>query len=142
MTFTLPEERRLWIPDIDEAVEGRLPVFGGWGNAAILIVLRSDLSGLLGVRPADIDLEELRLEAELDSAVLLNDGLGLGEARILEEIWDGEGALAWSDETGKLFLDFGAESGGKDPVEGFAAGRDGWGNVDMEEQISHKYSNR
>jgi hypothetical protein len=91
----------------------------------MLIVLRSDLSGLLGVRPAEIDLVEPMVEAELDSAVLLSDGLGLGGARIFIDNWDGEGALACSDEIGKLFLDFGAARGGKDPVEGFAVGRDG-----------------
>lgn len=43
----------------------------------MLIVRRSDFSGLLGVRLLEIDLDVLTLEAGFESEDLLSDGRGL-----------------------------------------------------------------
>ena len=80
LAFMLPDELTPGI--FEEAVPGRLPVLGGWGKAAILIVLRRDLSGLLGGRPLDdADRGALTLIVELDNGDLLRVGRGLEEAR-------------------------------------------------------------
>lgn len=71
----LPDELTPGI--FEEAVPGRLPVLGGWGKAAILIVLRRDLSGLLGGRPLDAERGVLMLVVELDNGDLLRVGRGL-----------------------------------------------------------------
>lgn len=76
-----------WMPESDDAVDGRLLAFGGWGNEAILIVRRKDLSGLPGVRPPDADRVKFRLEVELEvDSGDLRDGLGLDGVRSLE-VW-------------------------------------------------------
>lgn len=109
-------------------MEGRLPPFGGWGKAAILTVLRKDFSGLLGVRPPDIDLGEPRLDAELDSGDLLSEGLGLDGVLIFEGRLDSDVDLDTSAGTSKLFLVFGAGSGGIAPAGGSPTGRARWDN--------------
>lgn len=75
----LPDELTPGI--FEEAVPGRLPVLGGWGKAAILIVLRRDLSGLLGGRPLDAERGVLMLVVELDNGDLLKVGRGLEGVR-------------------------------------------------------------
>lgn len=75
----LPDELTPGI--FEEAVPGRLPVLGGWGKAAILIVLRRDLSGLLGGRPLDAERGALMLVVELDNGDLLRVGRGLDGVR-------------------------------------------------------------
>jgi hypothetical protein len=73
------------IPEADDAVDERLPAFGGWGNAAILIVLRRDFSGLLGVRVPGIDREALRVDAGFDNEDLVSVGRGLDGERSFAE---------------------------------------------------------
>jgi hypothetical protein len=81
----LPDEVTFWIPDTEDAVEGRLPAFGGCGKAAMLIVLRSDLSGLLGARLLDVDRAVVPMvEDEWDNGDLLSAGLGLEVVRSFE----------------------------------------------------------
>ena len=64
--------------------------------------------------------------------VLLSDGRALDGVRSFEA-WEGDCALEASGGMGRLFLDFGVGNGGKEPVWGwFVAGRDGWGNVEVE----------
>lgn len=113
-------------PFIEDAVPGRLPGRGGCGNAAMLIVLRRDLSGLLGTLAPDADLAELILVVELESGDL-SAGFGLEGVRNL----CGEAARDESDEAGMLFRDFGAGNWGSAPMGGPAAGLDGCGNVDI-----------
>lgn len=82
-----PLEVAPWIPEIDDAVDGRLLAFGGCGNEAILIVRRKDLSGLPGVRPPEADRAAFRLEVEFElDRGDLSDGLGLDGVRNLE-VW-------------------------------------------------------
>lgn len=70
----------------EDAVEGRLPpAFGGWGNEAMLIVRRRDLSGLLGVRLDDTERTVLRFEVEFElERGDRRDGLGLEGVRSLD----------------------------------------------------------
>ena len=126
------------MPDTDEAVEGRLPAFGGCGNEAILIVRRNVLSGLLGVRPLDAERIALRLdvELELDSGDRASDGLGLDGVRNLDNCWYGDAARGVSVGAGVLFLGLGLGRGGNAAVGGLAADRDGWGRADVEAMIS------
>lgn len=84
----------------------------------MLIVLRSDLSGLLGARPLEAD---LRLVVELDSGDLMIVGLGLDGARSLAGDEDREVSFG----TGRLFRVFGTGRGGTDAAGGVAVGRDG-----------------
>lgn len=98
----------------------------------MLIVLRSDFSGLAGLRPPDADLRLPWLEIELDNGDLLKFDLGLEGVRNLELECDGDDALCTSVDRGKLFLTFGAGNGGRVPAGGLAAGRDGSGMVDIE----------
>ncbi|KAG2001246.1 hypothetical protein GB937_010355 [Aspergillus fischeri] len=90
----------------------------------MLIVLRSDFSGLAGLRPPDADLKLPWLEIELDNGDLLKFDLGLEGVRNLEVECDGDDALCMSVDRGKLFLTFGAGNGGSVPAGGLAAGRD------------------
>lgn len=92
----------------------------------MLIVLRNDLSGLLGARPLEADLVALTLVVEFDSGDLLSVGLGLDGVRSFVEFWAGDEALDVSDGTGRLFLDFGTGRGGTGAAGGgFVVGRDG-----------------
>jgi hypothetical protein len=93
----------------------------------MLIVLRRDLSGLLGTLEADVDLVALTFVVELESGDLLSVGLGLDGVRNLE----GEEDLEVSEDAGRLFLDFGAGNWGNVPVGGPATGLDGCGNADI-----------
>jgi hypothetical protein len=73
------------MPDSEDAVDERPPAFGGWGNDAMLMVRRNDLSGLLGARPLDADRAALRLEVEFEfESGDLSDGLGLDGVRSLD----------------------------------------------------------
>lgn len=75
------------MPESDDAVDGRLLAFGGWGNEAILIVRRKDLSGLPGVRPPEAERVEFKLEVEFEvDRGDLRDSLGLDGVRSLE-VW-------------------------------------------------------
>jgi hypothetical protein len=94
----------------------------------MLIVLRKDLSGLLGALATVVDLPALILVAELESGDLLSVGLGLEGVRSLE----GETALEDSADVGRLFLDFGIGNWGAAPSGGPEAVLDGCGNVDIE----------
>jgi hypothetical protein len=99
----------------------------------MLIVLRSVFSGLLGPRPVDAERAALRLEVEfeLDKGDLTKDGLGLEGARSFDA---GDAArVASVDEAVLVFLGLG--SGGRDPVGGLVAGRDGCGSADIEAMI-------
>lgn len=113
------------MPEVDDAVEGRLPALGGCGNEAILIVRRKVLSGLLGARPLDADRTALRfdVELELDRGDLAREGFGLDGVRSFDG-WYGDEARGASG-AGVLFLGLGLGRGGNDPVGGFVAGRDG-----------------
>lgn len=74
----------------------------------MLMVRRSDLSGLLGTRlPATVR-DVLVLVIELDRRCLPRVDLGLEGVRVLRDVWDGDGALDVSDATGRLFRDLGA----------------------------------
>lgn len=123
--FTLPVGLVPGMPEVDDAVEGRLPALGGCGNEAILIVRRKVLSGLLGARPLDADRTALRfdVELELDRGDLAREGFGLDGVRSFDG-WYGDEARGASG-AGVLFLGLGLGRGGNDPVGGFAAGRDG-----------------
>lgn len=97
----------------------------------MLIVLRNDLSGLLGPRlPLEADLAALILVVEFDSGDLLSVGLGLDGVRSFEDAWAGDEALEVSDGTGRLFLDLGAGKGGTDTAGGSVDGRDGCGKAE------------
>lgn len=109
------------MPEIEEAVDDRLPPLGGWGNAAMLIVLRRVLSGLLGVRPVDADLNAARLEVELVCTEPASEGRGEAGARSLDG-WEGDGTLGVSDATDRVFFALDVGSCGRDV---FVAGRDG-----------------
>jgi hypothetical protein len=64
-----PVEPEAGTPVTLDAVEGRLELpaaFGGWGNEAMLIVRRRDLSGELGVRPLEAERTVLRLDVEFE----------------------------------------------------------------------------
>ncbi len=93
----------------------------------MLMVLRRDLSGLLGTLEADVDLVALTFVVELESGDLLSVGLGLDGVRNLE----GEEDLEGSEGAGRLFLDFGAGNWGSVPVGGPVTGLDGCGNADI-----------
>ena len=121
----LPDELTGGILDDEVAVDGRLiPDLGGWGKAAMLMVLRSDLSGLLGARPLEIDRWVVTLVVELDKGDLVRDGLGLEGARSLVG-WAGDADREESLETGRLFLVLRTGRGGTDVAGLFAAGREG-----------------
>lgn len=97
----------------------------------MLIVLRNDLSGLLGPRlPLEADLAALILVVEFDSGDLLSVGLGLDGVRSFEDAWAGDEALEVSDGTGRLFLDLAAGKGGTDTAGGSVDGRDGCGKAE------------
>ena len=94
------------------------------------MVLRSVLSGLLGPRPVDAERAALRLEVEfeLDNGDLDSDGLGLEGVRSFDA---GDAVRVTSvDKAGLLFRGLGI--GGRDPVGGLVAGRDGCGSADIE----------
>ncbi|KAH1268149.1 hypothetical protein KXW98_006751 [Aspergillus fumigatus] len=59
----------------------------------MLIVLRSDFSGLAGLRPPDADLRLPWVEIELDNGDLLKFDLGLEGVRNLEVDCNGDDAL-------------------------------------------------
>ncbi|KAH1340476.1 hypothetical protein KXV22_004505 [Aspergillus fumigatus] len=92
LTLALPSGILL-DPEIVEATEERPLTFGGWGKAAMLIVLRSDFSGLAGLRPPDADLRLPWVEIELDNGDLLKFDLGLEGVRNLEVDCNGDDAL-------------------------------------------------
>lgn len=132
--FTLPVELAPGMPVTEDAVEGRPPALGGCGKDAMLIVRRRDLSGLPGVRPLDADrtaLLRFDVEFELDRGDLARDGFGLDGLRSLEG-WYGDEDRGASGAGAVLFLGLGLGRGGRDPVGGFVAGRDGWGSADVE----------
>lgn len=108
-----------WIPETDDAVDGRLPGLGGWGNEAMLIVRRRDFSGLPGGGPPEVDRVALRLEVEFDVESGdfgcdkdgdFRDCLGLTVRNLRGEAVLGRGVAGLEEFTG----------------------REGCGNVDME----------
>jgi hypothetical protein len=122
------------MPDTDDAVDGWIPAFGGCGKDAMLMVRRSDFSGLPGVRPPEVERAALRLEVELElDSGDLSDGLGLDGVRSLDAPY-GEAARGVSDTV----LGFGLGRGGNAPDGGL--GRDGCGNVDIEAMAQSRKS--
>lgn len=67
-------------------MDGRLIALGGCGKAAMLIVRRSDFSGLLGARIPETDLGALAFEIEwLRGDLVPNESFGLEGVRALAD---------------------------------------------------------
>lgn len=118
---------------MEEVGDGRLPALGGCGNAAMLIVLRSVFSGLLGPRPNEADLKLGMSVVEGDWLELESDGRGETGIRSLEG--EGDGTLEPCEGTGRLFLGFKVGNG----AGGFV-GRGRCGNAEAD-AISSEYPN-
>lgn len=88
------------------------------------MVLRRDLSGLLGARPVETERWVVTLVVELDKGDLVRVGLGLEGARSLVG-WAGEADRRESFGAGRLFLVLRTGRGGTDVAGLFAAGREG-----------------
>lgn len=117
-------------PDKDGIVDEVLPGLGGWGKAAILIVLRRFFSGLAADRPLDTDLSAAIFVVECDRGDLGSCNRGLeGDCNL---VLDRDEAFDKSDKGGENVLAFVWGRGGKAPEGGFVAGRDGCGRADID----------
>lgn len=117
-----------------ELREGRFPVLGGWGKAAMLTARRRVLSGLPGARPTGGDPGAVTPEEGLDDWGMANaEGRGEVEGmRSFEGFRVDEGALGFSECARMVFFfDFETGNGGRAVVGGFVEGRDGCGIVEV-----------
>lgn len=114
---------------------GRPPALGGCGNAATLTVLRNDLSsalfrdGILRAAALGLFLASGFSGDDNEGRLLWEESLGAvpDEDRSFEASCGVDGSLEASGEIATLFRGFAEGIGGKAPVGGFVAGRDGVG---------------